>query len=89
MITLVQWEASGEIRQIGETGVHSPDDGCVYCLEARDGRLLWRHRVGPEDRRLPGNGRMISLWPVRCGVVVDGGTAYVCAGLHPAGPSVL
>ena len=60
------------------------DDGCVYCLDARDGRLLWRHRVGPEDRRLPGNGRMISLWPVRCGVVVDGGTVYVCAGLFPS-----
>ena len=27
---------------------------------------------------------MISLWPVRCGVVVDGGTVYVCAGLFPS-----
>ena len=60
------------------------DDGCVYCLGAGDGRLLWKHRVGPEDRRLPGNGRMISLWPVRCGVAVDGGTVYACAGLFPS-----
>ncbi len=60
------------------------DDGCVYCLAADDGQLLWKHRVGPEDRRLPGNGRMISLWPVRCGLVVDGGTVYVCAGLFPS-----
>jgi len=57
------------------------DDGC---LDARDGRLLWRHRVGPEDRRLPGNARMISLWPVRCGVVVDDGMVYVGAGLFPS-----
>ncbi|NQT11905.1 MAG: PQQ-binding-like beta-propeller repeat protein, partial [Planctomycetes bacterium] len=60
------------------------DDGCVYCLDAGGGKLLWKHRVGPEDRRLPGNGRMISLWPVRCGVVVDGGTVYVSAGLFPS-----
>ncbi len=60
------------------------DDGCVYCLAAADGHLLWRHRIGPADRRLPGNGRMISLWPVRCGVVVEDDTVYVCAGLFPS-----
>jgi len=60
------------------------DDGCVYCLAAADGRLLWKHRIGPADRRLPGNGRMMSLWPVRCGVVVEDGTVYVCAGLFPS-----
>jgi len=60
------------------------DDGCVYCLAAGDGRLLWKHRIGPADRRLPGNGRMISLWPVRCGVAVEDGTVYVCAGLFPS-----
>jgi hypothetical protein len=60
------------------------DDGCVYCLNADDGKLFWLHRVGPADRRLPGNGRMISLWPVRCGLVVDGGTVYACAGLFPS-----
>jgi len=60
------------------------DDGCVYCLDADEGNLLWKHRASPADRRLPGNGRMISLWPVRCGVVVDDGTVYVCAGLFPS-----
>ena len=59
------------------------DDGCLYCLKADDGKLLWRHRAGPEDRRLPGNGRMISLWPIRSGVVVEGGVACFCAGLFP------
>ncbi|MCX6899473.1 MAG: PQQ-binding-like beta-propeller repeat protein [Verrucomicrobia bacterium] len=60
------------------------DDGCVYCLRADDGRLVWKYRGGPEDRRLPGNGRMMSLWPVRCGVVVDAGVVYFCAGLFPS-----
>ena len=60
------------------------DDGCVYCLDAARGSLVWKYRAGPADRRLPGNGRMISLWPVRSGVVVDGQTAYFCAGLFPS-----
>ena len=60
------------------------DDGHLYCLDANDGRLLWKHRAGPTDRRLPGNGRMISLWPVRSGIVVDGGLVYFCAGLFPS-----
>jgi len=60
------------------------DDGCVYCLDAESGDLRWKHRVAPQDRRLPGNGRMTSLWPVRCGVVVDGGAVYAGAGLFPS-----
>jgi len=60
------------------------DDGFLYCLDAGGGRLLWKHRAGPEDKRLPGNGRMISLWPVRCGVVVENGTVYFAAGIFPS-----
>lgn len=59
------------------------DDGYVYCLDANDGSLVWKHRAGPEDHRLPGNGRMISLWPVRSGVIVQDDVAYVAAGLFP------
>ncbi len=65
------------------------DDGCVYCLDAAAGRLLWKHRGGPEDRRLPGNERMVSLWPIRCGIVVEEGTVYFCAGLFPTQGSYL
>ena len=60
------------------------DDGRVYCLNSSDGELRWKHRVGPAERRLPGNGRMISLWPVRCGLVADNGVVYACAGLFPS-----
>ena len=65
------------------------DDGWLYCLDGEDGRLLWKYRGGPEDRRLPGNGRMMSLWPVRCGIVVDDGVVYSCAGLFPSQGSYL
>ncbi len=59
------------------------DDGWVYCLDAVDGGLVWRYRAGPGGERILGNGRMVSVWPVRSGVVVDEGVAYFAAGLFP------
>lgn len=59
------------------------DDGCVYCLSGADGSLKWKRRIAPEQRLVPGNGRMISLWPIRTGVVVDRGVLYCTAGLFP------
>ncbi len=59
------------------------DDGRVYCLDAGDGTLIWQC-YGAESRQvLPGNGRNISLWPIRSGVVVDRGEVFFAAGLFP------
>ena len=57
------------------------DDGCVYCLSAGTGKLIWRFRTGPGNERLIGNDQMISRWPVRAGVLVEGDTIYVTAGM--------
>ncbi len=59
------------------------DDGFVYCLNARDGKLLWKVRGGPNGEQLLGHGRMISRWPIRTGVLVDDGIAYFGAGIFP------
>jgi len=59
------------------------DDGWVYCLRAADGSLLWKYRAAPEERRIPGNERIISTWPVRTGVLVTDDVAHFCAGLFP------
>lgn len=59
------------------------DDGLAYCLSAETGQLLWTVRGGPADEKLLGNGRMISRWPIRTGVLVDDGTAYFGAGIFP------
>jgi len=59
------------------------DDGCVYCLDAADGRVLWQRRAGANDEKLIGNGRMISRWPIRTGVLVDGDVVYFGAGVFP------
>ncbi|MFM8470457.1 MAG: PQQ-binding-like beta-propeller repeat protein, partial [Limisphaerales bacterium] len=60
------------------------DDGLAYCLDAKDGRLLWSVRPGAGETRILGAGRLSSLWPVRTGVLVDGGVAYCGAGIFPA-----
>ncbi len=60
------------------------DDGLLYCLQAGTGRLLWKFRGGPRDERVIGNGRMISRWPLRSGVLVDDGVAYLAAGMWPS-----
>src|SRR5262249_29696687 len=51
---------------------------------AEDGSLLWKTPLCPTTRRIPGNGRIISAWPVRSGVLVEGNKAYACAGIFPS-----
>ena len=59
------------------------DDGYVYCLRLDDGSLVWRFHAAPRDRKLLGNKRLISAWPVRGGVVVKDGIVYFSAGIWP------
>jgi outer membrane protein assembly factor BamB len=56
-------------------------DGRVYCFEATTGRLLWRFRAAPEERRIPVYGELLSTWPVASGVIVEDGIAYFAAGI--------
>jgi hypothetical protein len=67
----------------GESVCFGSDDGYFYCVELQTGRLRWRHRVVPNDRRLLGNRRLISVWPIRGGPVVADGRAYFAAGVWP------
>ena len=60
------------------------DDGYLYCLAASDGTMLWRFQGGPGQRKLIGNEQMISRWPLRSGVAVDGGVVYFSAGMWPS-----
>lgn len=60
------------------------DDGYAYCLNAADGSLAWRFHAAPTEQRALGHGRMISLWPLRTGVLVDNGVAYLASGVFPA-----
>ncbi|MFP4057831.1 MAG: PQQ-binding-like beta-propeller repeat protein [Candidatus Brocadiia bacterium] len=59
------------------------DDGFLSCLGAAGGRVLWKYRGGPFDRRLVGNQRVVASWPARGGPVVADGRVYFAAGLWP------
>ncbi|MCC6234004.1 MAG: PQQ-like beta-propeller repeat protein [Verrucomicrobiales bacterium] len=68
----------------GDRVYFGSDDGQVYCVNATDGQLVWSRRIGPEDRRIPGNGRIISAWPVRTSVLVQDERVYATAGMFPS-----
>jgi len=59
------------------------DDGFLYCLDAKTGEAVWKFQGAPENRQLLGNGRMISRWPMRSGVLVVDNIAYCAAGMWP------
>jgi outer membrane protein assembly factor BamB/quinol monooxygenase YgiN/catechol 2,3-dioxygenase-like lactoylglutathione lyase family enzyme/pimeloyl-ACP methyl ester carboxylesterase len=55
-------------------------DGHVYCLNAADGRLVWRYRAAPEDERMMSFGQVESVWPVHDSVLVQNDVLYCVAG---------
>ena len=84
-----QWRfyADGPVRfaPIAAAGrvYFASDDGYLYCLDAADGRLVWRVRGGPTDRRVLGSQRLISTWPIHGGPVLLDGKLYFTAGIWP------
>ena len=60
------------------------DDGFLHCLRRSDGALLWKRRGGVDGRRVLGNERLISRWPVRGGPVVVDDVVYSSAGIWPS-----
>ncbi len=63
--------------------IFGSDDGCVYCLKASDGSLVWKKRAVPSERMVLGNGRLISVWPIRGGPVLHEDRVYFAAGVWP------
>ncbi len=59
------------------------DDGYLYCIKIETGEMVWKLRGGPSDRKLLGNGRLISTWPARGAPVVDGDVVYFAASIWP------
>ena len=59
------------------------DDGYLYCLDAADGKLNWKFRGGPGDRRVIGNNRLTGMWPARGSAIACEGKVYFGAGIWP------
>ena len=84
-----KWEFIANGRLDGPPTIHRGmcligcRSGWVYCLRAGDGRLVWKLRIAPYDRRISAYGQLESPWPVHGSVLVADGLAYVAAGIHP------
>jgi hypothetical protein len=59
------------------------DDGYAYCVSADTRELRWRFSPRPAERRIVNNGRLVSMWPIRTGVLIDGDRAYFGASMLP------
>ncbi len=59
------------------------DDGHLYCLNAADGKLLWKFNGGPAERWVIGNDRLVSTWPARGGPVYREGKIWFTASIWP------
>jgi len=55
-------------------------DGWVYCLRARDGKLVWRFLAAAAERLLMSYGRIESVWPVNGSVLVQNDIVHFVAG---------
>jgi outer membrane protein assembly factor BamB len=65
------------------------DDGYAYGVDTATGRKLWKRKASPDPRMIPSDGKLLSPWPVRSGVMVRDGMAYFAASLFPWEPSYL
>lgn len=63
------------------------DDGYLYCLDI-NGNMKWKYSVNDKLHYLPGNGRIISKWPIRGGISVIDDTLYFSSGVFPAATGV-
>lgn len=60
------------------------DDGYAYCLNARNGDLVWKFSpTKTEQTKLFNNGRFISFFPIRTGILIEDGKAFFGASLLP------
>lgn len=57
------------------------DDGHIYCLRASGGSLIWNLRLAPGNERCIGNEQMVSKWPCRSGILIEGDKLYATAGM--------
>lgn len=59
------------------------DDGFVYCCNQDSGDLIWKQQAAPSNKRVTSDRKLISMWPVRTGVLVQDGKACFGASLVP------
>lgn len=60
------------------------DDGTVYCLNATNAALIWKHTpAGTNNYLVANDGTFVSPYAIRSSVAVDQGVAYFTSGFFP------
>ena len=59
------------------------DDGLLYCLDAKTGKVLRTFYARPSGRLVLGHERLISCWPISGGPALMEGKIYFAAGSWP------
>jgi outer membrane protein assembly factor BamB len=59
------------------------DDGNLYCVDAADGKGVWKLPAAPAAHKILGNKRLISAWPARGGPVERDGNIYFASSIWP------
>ena len=54
--------------------------GYVYAIKVKTGKLIYKLRIAPSEKRMVSYGKVESVWPVIGGVMVAKGKAYASAG---------
>ena len=54
--------------------------GYVYAIQLKNGELIYKLRIAPDEKRMLSFGKVESVWPVIGGVMVADGKAYASAG---------
>ena len=57
-------------------------NGWLYALDLATGKLAWRLRVAPQERRMVAFGQVESVWPALGSVLAHNGIIYATAGLN-------
>ena len=60
--------------------IFGSSDGCVTCLDQRDGELVWRFHAAPEEHLIVNHGRLESSWPVHGSVLLQNDELVFTAG---------
>jgi len=63
-----------------EEAIFGCRDGYIYCLDLKDGCLLWRFRAAPRERLICSEGQLESAWPVHGSVLLLNDVVYAAAG---------
>jgi outer membrane protein assembly factor BamB len=55
-------------------------DGCIYCLNQDNGKLIWKYRAARDNRKIMSYEQLESLWPVPGSVLVKDGEVWFASG---------